>query len=145
VSRSSLEAAVPPNSEILLDTSVVLAYLNASEAASPAATVVIDDFVRTGHNRATISAVSVAETLVRPFAAGAAARPDEPEDAPCAHHRHGVERRDLDRSRERREVGGQPVGKSERQRQIQMHCRPLLAGVEACKINEFDVLAGTCL
>jgi len=39
----------------------------------------------------------------------------------------------------------QPVGKSERQRQIQMRCRPLLAGVEACKINEFDVLAGTRL
>jgi bifunctional DNA-binding transcriptional regulator/antitoxin component of YhaV-PrlF toxin-antitoxin module len=69
----------------------------------------------------------------------------EPDDAPCAHHRHGVERRDPDRSRERREVGGQPLGKSERQRQIQMRCRPLLAGVEACKINEFDVLAGTCL
>jgi len=105
VSRSSLEAAVPPNTEILLDTSVVLAYLNASEAANPAATVVIDDFVRTGRNRATISVVSVAETLVRPVAAGAAARPGEPDDAPCAHHRHGVERRDLDRSRERREVG----------------------------------------
>ena len=73
MSRSSLEAAVPPNTEILLDTSVVLAYLNASEAASPAATVVIDDFVRTGRNRATISVVSVAETLVRPVAAGAAA------------------------------------------------------------------------
>jgi predicted nucleic acid-binding protein len=73
VSRASLEAAVPPRAELLLDTSVVLAYLNASEAASPAATVVIDDFVRTGRNRATISAVSVAETLVRPFAAGAAA------------------------------------------------------------------------
>ena len=67
MSRSSLEAAVPPNTEILLDTSVVLAYLNASEAASPAATVVIDDFVRTGRNRATISVVSVAEMLVRPL------------------------------------------------------------------------------
>jgi predicted nucleic acid-binding protein len=73
VSRASLEAAVPPHAEILLDTSVVLAYLNAGEAASPAATVVIDDFVRTGRNRATISAVSVAETLVRPFDAGPAA------------------------------------------------------------------------
>ena len=73
MSRSSLEAAVPPNTEILLDTSAVLAYLNASEAASPAATVVIDDFVRTGRNRATISVVSVAETLVYPVAAGAAA------------------------------------------------------------------------
>jgi predicted nucleic acid-binding protein len=67
----SLEAAVPPDTQILLDTSVVLAYLNAGEAASPAATVVIDDFVRTGRNRATISAVSVTETLVRPFAVGA--------------------------------------------------------------------------
>jgi predicted nucleic acid-binding protein len=73
VSRSSLEQAVPPDAEILLDTSVILAYLNARETVSPAATVVIDEFVRTGRNRATISAVSVAETLVRPFAAGAAA------------------------------------------------------------------------
>jgi hypothetical protein len=120
VSRSSLEAAVPPNTEILLDTSVVLAYLNASEAASPAATVVIDDFVRTGRNCATISVVSVAETLVRPFAAGAAARPGEPEDAPCAHHRHGVERRDLDRRRERREVG-----ERDRRRGPHRHALPL--------------------
>jgi predicted nucleic acid-binding protein len=73
VSRSSLEQAVPPDTEILLDTSVILAYLNAHEAVSPAATVVIDEFVRTGRNRATISVVSVAETLVRPFSAGAAA------------------------------------------------------------------------
>ena len=73
MSRSSLEQAVPPDTEILLDTSVILAYLNARETVSPAATVVIDEFVRTGRNRATISAVSVAETLVRPFAAGATA------------------------------------------------------------------------
>ena len=73
MSRSSLEQAVPPDTEILLDTSVILAYLNARETVSTAATVVIDEFVRTGRNRATISAVSVAETLVRPFASGAAA------------------------------------------------------------------------
>jgi len=64
---------VPPNAEILLDTSVVLAYLNAGAAVSPAATVVIDDFVRTGRNRATISVVSVVQTLVRPIDAGPAA------------------------------------------------------------------------
>ena len=73
MSRSSLQQAVPPDTEILLDTSVILAYLNARETVSPVATVVIDEFVRTGRNRATISAVSVAETLVRPFASGAAA------------------------------------------------------------------------
>lgn len=73
MSRASLEQAIPPETEILLDTSVILAYLNARETVSPAATVVIDEFVRTGRNRAAISAVSVAETLVRPFVAGAAA------------------------------------------------------------------------
>jgi predicted nucleic acid-binding protein len=72
VSRSSIEQAVPPDTQILLDTSVILAYLNACETVSPVATVVIDEFVRTGRNRATISAVSVAETLVRPFASGVA-------------------------------------------------------------------------
>jgi predicted nucleic acid-binding protein len=73
VSRSSLEAAVPPATDILLDTSVVFSYLDAGEAVSPAAAVLIDDFVRSGRNRATLSAVSVAEMLVRPFEAGPAA------------------------------------------------------------------------
>jgi predicted nucleic acid-binding protein len=73
VSRSSLETAIPRGAQILLDTSVVLAYLNGREAISAAATVVIDEFVSSGRNRAIVSAVTADETLVRPMNAGPAA------------------------------------------------------------------------
>jgi predicted nucleic acid-binding protein len=73
MSRLSLEAAIAPGVEILLDTSVVLAYLGGTEAASPLAVIVVDEFVRSGRNRARLSAVTVEETLVRPFSAGPAA------------------------------------------------------------------------
>ena len=73
MSRSSLEAAIPRGAQILLDTSVVLAYLDGREAISPAATLVIDEFVNSGRNPARISAVTVGETLVRPLKAGQAA------------------------------------------------------------------------
>ena len=71
MSRASLETAIPPATPIVLDTSVVLAYLNGNEAVSPAASIVVDDFVRTARNEATISALTVTETLVRPFNVGA--------------------------------------------------------------------------
>lgn len=73
MSRSSLERAIPAGAAILLDTSVVVAYLDGSEAVSPVATVVIDEYVRSGRNSAMLSVVSVTEILVRPFAAGPAA------------------------------------------------------------------------
>ena len=71
MSRASLETAIPPATPIVLDTSVVLAYLNGNEAVSPAASIVVDDFVRTARNEATISALTVTETLVRPLNVGA--------------------------------------------------------------------------
>jgi predicted nucleic acid-binding protein len=73
MSRSSLEAAIPRGAQILLDTSVVLAYLNGREAISPAATLVIDEFVSSGRNHAIVSAVTAGETLIRPMNAGPAA------------------------------------------------------------------------
>jgi len=73
MSRSSLEAAIPRGAQILLDASVVLAYFDGREAISPAATLVIDEFVNSGRNPARISAVTVGETLVRPMKAGQAA------------------------------------------------------------------------
>jgi len=73
MSRASLEAAIPPATPLVLDAFVVLAYLNGNETTSPVAAVVLDDFVRTGRNSATISSVTVTETLVRPFGAGAPA------------------------------------------------------------------------
>lgn len=73
MSRTSLEAAIPPGAALVLDTSVVLAYLDGDELVSPAAVLVIDEFVRGGRNLAFLSAVTVTETLVRPIAAGEAA------------------------------------------------------------------------
>jgi predicted nucleic acid-binding protein len=70
MSRASLEEAIPRATTIVLDTSVLLAYLNGSETVSRAAAIVLDEFVQTGRNAATISSLTVTETLVRPFAAG---------------------------------------------------------------------------
>ena len=68
-----LESAIGPGASVLVDTSVVLAYLAGGETTSEAAEELFDRFVASGRNRAAVSAVSVAEVLVRPFRAGAAA------------------------------------------------------------------------
>jgi predicted nucleic acid-binding protein len=70
VSTGSLESALPAGAPVLLDTSVVLAYLAGNEAASPLAIHVLDTMVQPGRNRGTVSAVTAAEVLVRPFAVG---------------------------------------------------------------------------
>ncbi len=70
MSRASLESQIPPEARLLLDSSTVIAYLNGSEAASQAAALVMDQFIRTGRNPAAISTVTVTEVLVRPFQSG---------------------------------------------------------------------------
>ncbi|HEV2005829.1 MAG TPA: PIN domain-containing protein [Candidatus Limnocylindrales bacterium] len=65
-----LEAVIEPGALVLTDTSVVLAYLSGAEQASTVAAIVFDDFVAAGRNTAVISAVTVTETLVRPFQVG---------------------------------------------------------------------------
>jgi predicted nucleic acid-binding protein len=67
VTAWSLEAAIPPGRLLVLDTSVVLAYLAGSESASPAAAWVLDACVGTERNPAALSMITVTETLVRPF------------------------------------------------------------------------------
>lgn len=57
---------------MLIDTSVVLAYLAGGEPASKEAEELFDGLVATGRNRASLSAVTVAEILVRPFRTGEA-------------------------------------------------------------------------
>jgi predicted nucleic acid-binding protein len=73
VSIASLEASIPAGVHLLLDSSVVLAYLDGSEAASPLAIHLIDALVQPGRNHATVSVVTVGEVLVRPFATSARA------------------------------------------------------------------------
>lgn len=67
MSRTSLERAVPQGERILLDTSSLISYLGASDAATPVIKHVIDDWVRSGRNAAIVSMVTVMEVLVRPL------------------------------------------------------------------------------
>jgi predicted nucleic acid-binding protein len=69
----TLAEVVPPGARLLIDSSVVLAYLAGSEAASATATRIFDEFLATGRDRGALSMVSVGEILVRPFRAGPAA------------------------------------------------------------------------
>jgi len=73
VTARSLEAAIPSGRLLVLDTSVILAYLAGSEPASPAAAWVLDDCVGTERNPGALSTITVTETLVRPFQRGPAA------------------------------------------------------------------------
>jgi predicted nucleic acid-binding protein len=63
----STTTAIAAGDELLLDSSTIIAYLNASEAASPAARFVLESLVATQRNLATVSAITVAEVLVRPM------------------------------------------------------------------------------
>ena len=67
----SLLERIAPGERLLVDTSVALSYLTGTEATSRAATDLFDGCIATGRNPAVLSAVSVAELLVRPFARGA--------------------------------------------------------------------------
>jgi len=73
VAAASLETALPPGASLLIDTSVVLAYLTGTERTSPDATQLFDSFIATGRNPAALSTVTVQEILVRPFRRGSAA------------------------------------------------------------------------
>lgn len=68
----ALERAVPPGALIALDASATLSYLVGSEAASPAATWILDGCISTGRNSGVLSTLTAAELLVRPFRAGGA-------------------------------------------------------------------------
>ena len=73
MSTTRLEAQVEPGALVLIDSSVVLAYLAGAERTSPLATELLDGFIGSGRNAAALSAVTIGEILVRPFRAGAAA------------------------------------------------------------------------
>ena len=65
-----LARAIPAERSVLADTSVVLAYLAGGERTSDLARQLFDAFAGTGRNPTAISAVTVAEILVRPFRHG---------------------------------------------------------------------------
>jgi uncharacterized protein len=68
--RAGLEAAIEPGRSVLVDTSVVLAYVGGAEVTSDLARQLFDAFAATGRNPTSLSAVTVAELLVRPFRRG---------------------------------------------------------------------------
>lgn len=68
-----LEQVIAAEATLLIDTSVVLAYLVGTEPTSELSTKLFDSFVATGRNPASLSMVTVGEILVRPFRSGAAA------------------------------------------------------------------------
>lgn len=55
-----------------MDSSAILAYLDGTESVSSVAAIVFDRLIGSGRNVAVVSAISVTETLVRPFRAGSA-------------------------------------------------------------------------
>lgn len=73
MSRATLLAALTASAPLVVDTSVVLSYLNGDDVFSGAAAIVFDDLVAAGTHPATVSAVTVTECLVRPFRTGPAA------------------------------------------------------------------------
>ncbi len=67
MSRASLLNAIPAGNRLALDTSVLAAYLDASDATHPAAVCVLKELVESGRNPAIVSMITVMEILVRPF------------------------------------------------------------------------------
>ncbi len=67
MSRTSLLDAIAEGDRLLLDTSVLAAFFDDTEAAHPVAGYVIDELVSTGRNPAVVSMITVMELLVRPM------------------------------------------------------------------------------
>lgn len=69
VSLESLVRAIPEGDRILLDTTALAAYLDASEATHSVTRHLVAEFVGSGRNPAVISMITVMELLVRPLRA----------------------------------------------------------------------------
>lgn len=64
---TALADRIPAGDRLLLDSSVLAAYLDGGERTSALAVELLDDLVRSGRNPAVVSMVSVVETLIRPL------------------------------------------------------------------------------
>lgn len=69
VDRERLAAQISKGAALLLDTPVLIAYLEGSQEIAGAATFLLDDWVRGGRNRAFVSAISAMELFVGPLRA----------------------------------------------------------------------------
>lgn len=69
MSLSSLLKAIAEGDRVLLDTTVLAAFLDATDASHPVARHVVNELVATGRNPAVVSMATVMEILVRPMLA----------------------------------------------------------------------------
>jgi predicted nucleic acid-binding protein len=69
VSLSSLLQSIAEGDRLLLDTTVLAAFLDATDATHPVARHVVNELVASGRNPAVVSMVTVMEILVRPMRA----------------------------------------------------------------------------
>lgn len=69
MSEASLLGAIGAGDRLLLDTTILAAYLDASDATHPVARYVLTELVATGRNPAVVSMITVMEILIRPLRA----------------------------------------------------------------------------
>ncbi|MHB8399106.1 MAG: type II toxin-antitoxin system VapC family toxin [Acidimicrobiales bacterium] len=69
MSESSLLTVIAEGDRVLLDTTVLAAFLDSTDATHPVARFVMRELVETGRNPAVVSMVTVMEILVRPMRA----------------------------------------------------------------------------
>ena len=69
MSLPSLLEAIAEGDRVLLDTTVLAAFLDATDATHPVARHVVSELVASGRNPAVVSMVTVMEILVRPMRA----------------------------------------------------------------------------
>ena len=69
MSVESLLGVIAEGDRILLDTTVLIAFLDAGDATHPVAGYLLNELVATGRNPGVVSMVSVMELLVRPMRA----------------------------------------------------------------------------
>ncbi len=67
IDTRGLERCISPGPSLLLDTSMIIAYLNGGEAISPVSSLIIDSWVKSGRNIAVLSMITVMEVLVKPM------------------------------------------------------------------------------
>lgn len=67
MSEASLLQRVQPGDRLLLDTTVLAAFLDATDATHPVASYILHELVASGRNPAVVSMVTVMEILIRPM------------------------------------------------------------------------------
>lgn len=67
MSERSLRRAIAEGDRLLLDTTVLAAFLDAADETHPVARHVLNELVATGRNPAVVSMITVMEILVRPL------------------------------------------------------------------------------